>query len=169
MREYGDERVVARIDGLEQTLWPFSEPGSVANPRDEFARSGIDAVGEIAQVFGRSFFFGCEADDPQNAAAFDTRRNPLGLQLNAVFSSDIGHWDVPDNREVLTEAYELVDQGLLSSEDFRAFTFTNPARLYASVDRKFQARSTFFRGELYVARAGLTPLGGRSAKSSGQS
>ena len=45
----------------------------------------------------------CEADDPTNAFAFDTRVNPLSARINAMFASDIGHWDVPDFREVLPE------------------------------------------------------------------
>ena len=53
------------------------------------------------------FFFGCEADDRLNALAFDRRLNPAGARLNALFGSDIGHFDVPDMREVLPEAYEL--------------------------------------------------------------
>ena len=45
------------------------------------------------------------------ALAFDPRRNPLGARLQAIFASDIGHWDVPDIREVLPEAWELVEDG----------------------------------------------------------
>jgi hypothetical protein len=137
MREYGDERIRARIGDLEESLWPFSEPGSKENSLDEFERSGVKSEAEIAEIFGRSFFFGCEADDPQNAAAFDRRRNPHGLALNAIFSSDIGHWDVPDNREVLTEAYELVERGHLSAEDFRSFTFTSPVALHTATNPRF--------------------------------
>ena len=48
---------------------------------------------------------------PMNASAFNTTINPFGSKLKAVFSSDIGHWDVPDMTEVTEEAYELVDHG----------------------------------------------------------
>ena len=37
----------------------------------------------------------------------------MGARLNALFSSDIGHFDVPDMTEVVPEAYELVEHGLL--------------------------------------------------------
>ena len=37
--------------------------------------------------------------------------NPFGARLKAIFSSDIGHWDVPDMTEVLEEAYEMVEHG----------------------------------------------------------
>ena len=128
---YGDEKVRKHLSELEDALWPFTDPGGPENTRDEFEDSGIERVDDIRRVFSENFFFGCEADDPSNAVAFDTKRNPGGLRLNAIFSSDIGHWDVPDNREVLSEAYELVEKELLSPDDFRAFTFENAVALYA--------------------------------------
>ena len=135
---YGDERMRARIGELEAALWPFSDPGGAANTRDEFAASAIERADDVARVFARSFYFGCEADDPSNATAFDRRRNG-GACLNAIFSSDIGHWDVPDNRLVLSEAYELVEAKLLSDQDFRSFTFSNPVRLYTATNPRFFA------------------------------
>ena len=135
--EYATERMAAKLDQLEESLWIFSEAGGPENPLDEFERSGVGDAREIADIFERNFFFGCEADDPSNATAFDTRRNPLGTRLNAVFSSDIGHWDVPDNREVLAEAYELVDDGLFTADDFRAFTFENALALYTGTNPEF--------------------------------
>ena len=38
------------------------------------------------------------------ATAFNTKVNPFGARLNAMFGSDISHWDVPDMAEVLGEA-----------------------------------------------------------------
>lgn len=52
-------------------------------------------------------------------------------------SSGIGHWDVIDMTEVVEEAYELVENGLISEEDFRDFTFTHSVRLYAGLNRDF--------------------------------
>ena len=83
------------------------------------------------------FFFGCEADDPLNSWAFDARRNPLGARLGAIFSSDIGHWDVPDMARVLAEAWELVEHGLISPEDFRAFVFDHPLELWTAANPAF--------------------------------
>ena len=40
-------------------------------------------------------------------------------------------------REVLEEAYELVDHELLSEADFRDFTFGNVTRLYGSMNPDF--------------------------------
>ena len=65
---------------------------------------------DIVDIFTRQFRFGCEADDPLNALAFDGRVLPHGARLNAMFASDIGHWDVPDMRGVLPEAWELVER-----------------------------------------------------------
>jgi hypothetical protein len=56
-----------------------------------------------------------------------------------MFSSDIGHWDVPEMSAVLAEAYELVEHGHLDADEFRAFTFENAVRFYASLDRDFFA------------------------------
>jgi hypothetical protein len=88
-------------------------------------------------VFSRQYFFGCEADDPMAAVAFDERLNPLGARIPALFASDIGHWDVPDFRKVLEEAWELVEHGLLDPEGFRHFTFANPVRLWAKTNPGF--------------------------------
>jgi hypothetical protein len=56
-----------------------------------------------------------------NATAFG-RNNPFGAKLNAIFSSDIGHFDVIDMRDPLPEAYELVEDGHITADDFRDFT-----------------------------------------------
>jgi len=85
------------------------------------------------------FYFGCEADDPSNVWAFNTRANPLGARLNAIFSSDIGHFDVPDMTEVVPEAYEMVEDGLASAADFRDFTFANVVRLFGRQNPRFFA------------------------------
>ncbi len=72
-----------------------------------------------------------------NATGFNTRANPFGEQVRSVYSSDIGHWDVPDMTEVTEEAYELVKHGILSEENFRDFVFTNPAALWAGMNPDF--------------------------------
>ncbi|HEX2244669.1 MAG TPA: hypothetical protein VHK27_15755, partial [Gammaproteobacteria bacterium] len=59
--------------------------------------------------------------------AFDPR---MGVRLRPVLSYDFTHFDVPDFREVIPEAFELVEKGLITEEDFREFTFTNAARLH---------------------------------------
>ena len=54
-----------------------------------------------------------------------------------MFSSDIGHWDVPDVGAVLAEAYERVEKGLMGEYDFRDFTFTNGLKMFTEVNADF--------------------------------
>jgi len=107
---------------------------------DDFAACGIEKAQDIRDRFVTNFYFGCEADDPINAWAFNAKANPYKAKLKAIFGSDISHFDVPDMTEVLTEAYELVDDGVITEEDFRDFVFTNPAELWAA------NRPDFFKG-----------------------
>ena len=122
---------VERQDALDVVL------GQRAEDADDYAACEISSLEELRDLFVPHFYFGCEADDPVNASAFDAVRNPLGARLRAIFSSDIGHWDVPDMREVLEEAYELVERSLLTEADFRAFTFETPVKLWAGANPRF--------------------------------
>jgi len=114
-----------RADRLDEALLMLCDPEEDRSQIDEFADCGIESAEDVKQIFEEQFFFGCEADDPMNAIAFDTSKIPQGAQLRAVFASDIGHWDVPDFREVLCEAWELVEDGHLDTAQFRAFTCDN--------------------------------------------
>ncbi|MGE0384243.1 MAG: amidohydrolase family protein [Gammaproteobacteria bacterium] len=104
---------------------------------DDFAESRIQSADDIVAVFRDQFYFGCEADDPMNALAFKPEMLPFRLRMNAMFASDIGHWDVPDLRGVLPEAWELVEDGHIGTGDFRDFTFGNVARMLTAVNPKF--------------------------------
>ena len=99
----------------------------------------IDELYHNEWLFVPHFYFGCEADDPMVAWAFNDRINPAGAKLRPMFSSDIGHWDVPDMAGVLAEAHELVDDGHLDLAQFREFTFENAVRFYACLDPDFFA------------------------------
>ncbi|HEY4378466.1 MAG TPA: hypothetical protein VGM93_14970, partial [Acidimicrobiales bacterium] len=57
--------------------------------------------------------------------------------LKPVFGSDIAHFDVVDLTDVLHEAHELVDDGRLSDDDFRSFTFGNAADLHGGMNPTF--------------------------------
>ena len=115
---------------------------------DEFGAVGLTSTEDIRELFTRNFYFGCEADDRMTALAFDTRINAFGAKLKAIFSSDIGHWDVPDISEVLEEAWELVDHGLLTESDFRDFTFDHVVELYTA------GNPDFFEGTTVAASIG---------------
>ncbi len=113
--------------------------GAVKQPvvRDEFEDCGITSEEQFGEVFERQFFFGCEADDRSVYRALDGKGNPFGSRLNAFFSSDIGHWDVPDITRVVPESRKLVEVGLLTDDDYRDFVFTHPVDLYAGMNPRF--------------------------------
>jgi predicted TIM-barrel fold metal-dependent hydrolase len=133
---YGGSLVEGRLATRSFTL-PNADPSSDLATRDDWSRCGIERAEDIRDLFVDHFYFGCEADDPINAAAFDTRRNPFGARLGAIFSSDIGHWDVPDMCEVSREAWELVERGVISEDDFRRFVFENPAGMWLGMNPDF--------------------------------
>ena len=53
-----------------------------------------------------------------------------GFRLRPVFSSDFTHFDVSDFADVIPEAFEMVEKGFVTEQDFREFTFTNAAMLH---------------------------------------
>jgi predicted TIM-barrel fold metal-dependent hydrolase len=137
-REHGGQNVAGHAELLRN-------PGRSLSPRsadpdaslDDFAACGIEHAEDIRELFVPRFYFGCESDDPINAWAFNAKANPFSTRLGAVFGSDIGHFDVQDMTEVLHEAYELVEDGLISDADFRDFVFTNPVKLWAANNPNF--------------------------------
>jgi len=140
IEKYASPMLARTADQLERGLRMLSDPEEDPATLDEFRHSGVEGPDDIRRIFSEQFFFGCEADDPMNAVAFDTGLNPMGATLKALFSSDIGHWDVPDMQGVLLEAWELVENGQLGEDDFREFTFSNAVRLFAA------GKSDFFAG-----------------------
>jgi hypothetical protein len=104
---------------------------------DDFWRCGIRRAEDIRELFEPNFYFGCEAEDPLNSTAFNSKVNPLGARLKAILGSDIGHFDVTDMTEVLAESWELVEHGILSEEDLCHLTFTNPVSLFAGMNPDF--------------------------------
>jgi hypothetical protein len=138
VQKYGTEETAAAL--RKRDGWPDPDAvaltGGIAD-LDDYAACRIERREDLRDLFVSPFYFGCEADDPANAWAFHRRANPLGARLNALFGSDIGHFDVPDMMDVLPEAYELVEDGLLTTEDFRDFTFTNAVRLWGAGNRAF--------------------------------
>jgi hypothetical protein len=114
-------------------IWKARGPDVI----DDYAACRIQSAEDIRELFTRNFYFGCEADDPINAWAFNTRVNPYGARIKPLFGSDIGHFDVPNMREVLVEAYELVEEGLISPEEFRDFVFTYPVEFWTGTNPDF--------------------------------
>jgi predicted TIM-barrel fold metal-dependent hydrolase len=138
--EYGKGMVDRRPDPSDPTFarwpggWHWQDDGLIAHELD---RLDIASAEDLRRLFEPNFYYGCEADDPLVALAFATKLNPFGAKLKAVFSSDLGHWDVPDMNEVLAEAYELVEHEVLGDDDFQDFVFANPAMLHAGMNPDF--------------------------------
>jgi predicted TIM-barrel fold metal-dependent hydrolase len=161
---YGDERLKANADALMNSLDAFrpecsiEELGRPEHVADDFAASGVTSKEDIRAAYAGNFYYGCEADDPATMWAFDPR---LGARLKPVFSSDFTHFDVPDFREVVPEAFEMVEDGCVTEQDFREFTFTNAARLHTANN------PTFFKGtvvEQAVAEELDLPMPGAVAR-----
>ncbi len=134
MEKYGNADVREKLAG---------RPGGIASQLgtdegiDDFAACEIETVEDIQDLFVPRFFFGCEADDPLTAWAFNPATNPGGARLRATLGSDMGHWDVPDIRGILPEAFEMVERGLIDEADLRRFTFEYPCEFFAGVNPQF--------------------------------
>ncbi|PYM17743.1 MAG: amidohydrolase [Candidatus Rokuibacteriota bacterium] len=161
VKKYGREEVVERVsrgEGLDGDSNSRLTGG--VEDLDDYFRCKIEKKSDIRDLFVGHFYFGCEADDPVNAWAFNSRANPMGARLNAIFSSDVGHFDVPDMSAVVPEAYELVEHGLINDDDFRDFMFANAVRFWGEVNPDFfkgtvvekQAAEVLARNATSVAR-----------------
>jgi hypothetical protein len=137
LADYGDPMFTDRADRLSETLSFLSDPNEEVDTIDEWKLSGINSKADIVKIFTEQCFFGCEADDPMNAIAFNEDINPDGSRLRAMFASDIGHWDVPDFTGVLPEAWELIEDELVTRDQFSDFMFGNVARLFTGTNPDF--------------------------------
>jgi predicted TIM-barrel fold metal-dependent hydrolase len=153
-----DEYGYDRLNGDRIRERPHGMGNIVARPDvfDEFAASGMTEVRDLRRLFCDAFYFGCEADDRMLSVAFSRRLSPVGQTLKAVFGSDIGHWDVMDATSILAEAWGLVDAELITADDFRAFTFTNPVTLHMGMNPDYFA-GTVIEAEAAALRAQPAP------------
>jgi hypothetical protein len=132
-------RLLDRVEGdLAGLVRELARPDPVPDEIDEWVHLGVTGPEDIRDLFVPNFYFGCEADDRTAAFAFSPA-NAFGARLNAIFSSDIGHWDVRHMDRVLVEAWGLVEDGVLSERDFGDLVFHNPARLFLSANPDFFA------------------------------
>src|SRR5437764_5164179 len=135
--KYGYEELAAELQ--KRNGWPQKEEDELTGGVpvfDDYAACEITKKQDWIDLYVTPFFFGCEADDRMNAVAF-SNFNPFGAKINAIYSSDIGHFDVPNMRMVLPEAYELVEHGFITKDDFHDFTFGNAVRLWGAVNPRF--------------------------------
>jgi predicted TIM-barrel fold metal-dependent hydrolase len=161
-QKYGGDEFVKALGERGGHPYPDDEKltGGVAD-LDDYSACKISRKEDWRDLFVTPFYFGCEADDPSNAWAFNAKGNPLGARLNAIFSSDIGHFDVPDMTGVVPEAWEMIEDGLVTPADFRDFTFANVVRLFGS------ANPNFFAGTR-VAGAAAGVLGAAPARAAAE-
>jgi predicted TIM-barrel fold metal-dependent hydrolase len=135
--KYADDDMAAEL--AKRDFWPSAEedePTGGVPELDDFAACKIDRKQDWIDLYAKPYYFGCEADDRMNVTAFG-RANPFGARINAVFSSDIGHFDVPDMLSPVPEAHELVEDGHITAQDFRDFTFANAVRLWGTQNPRF--------------------------------
>jgi predicted TIM-barrel fold metal-dependent hydrolase len=143
IRRYGASSLGPHVEEMcaDDMLQPLRPHNTLATLTEtvqgfDFDLVGIESEAAFRRVFTRSFFFGCEAEDPMTRVAFDDKLLG-GIQLKPVFSSDVSHSDVKDMRDVLHEAYELVDRGLLDEQAFRSFTFSNAVLAHTALNAAF--------------------------------
>ena len=104
---------------------------------DDYAACAIANKDDFKSLFVEPFYFGCEADDSNNAWAFNRDCNPGGAEIKTLFGSDIGHFDVQNMSEVVTEAYELVEEEKIDAGGFRRFVFENPVHFWGKTNPAF--------------------------------
>lgn len=134
VKKYGSQAIISKLDQLAPGVGLLMER---PEQLDDFGACGIQKASDIRDLFVPNFYFGCEADDPMSSWAYKNQVNPYGAKLNTLFGSDIGHFDVPDMTEVLVEAYEGVEDDIITEEDFRDFVFGNPVRFWTGTNPNF--------------------------------
>jgi predicted TIM-barrel fold metal-dependent hydrolase len=153
VEQYGDADMKANLDRIGEHL--ARRPGR-PEQLDEFAAAGITSIEDILEPFENRLFFGCEADDPLVGFAYGLDFEGTPARLRPILGSDVSHWDAPIMGDVMVEAYELMEHGILDAEQFKAFTFDNPVRLHGG------ANPAFFEGTS-VATEAAAVLGDASA------
>ncbi|MGB6350770.1 MAG: amidohydrolase family protein, partial [Pseudolabrys sp.] len=134
--KYGYADIAAELH--KRDGWPMKEEDSLTGgvPMDDYVACNITRKEDWVDLYAKPYYFGCEADDRMNAVAFG-KGMPFAARINAIFSSDIGHFDVPDMLQPVPESYELVEDGLITPADFRDFTFANAVRLWGTQNPRF--------------------------------
>ena len=133
--KYGYADIAAELD--KRDGWPLEEDFLTGGmPPDDYIHCNITQKQDWIDLYATPYYFGCEADDRMNAVAFG-KAMPLGARINAIYSSDIGHFDVVDMRDPLPEAFELVEDGHITESDFHDFVFGNAVRLWGTQNPRF--------------------------------
>jgi predicted TIM-barrel fold metal-dependent hydrolase len=155
--KYGYGDIAAELDRRDG--WPLKEEDSLTGGvpvLDDYAACNISRKEDWVDLYAKPYYFGCEADDRMNATAFG-KSMPFGARINAIYSSDIGHFDVVDMRDPLPEAYELVEDGHITEHDFRDFVFANAVRLWGTQNPDFFAGTRVAQEAAALLREGQAP------------
>ena len=136
VEKFGDDDVAAALHARDG--WPDNDAALTGGVEDldDFSACKITRKEDWVDLYAKPFYFGCEADDRTNGWAFSPH-NPFGAMLHALYSSDIGHFDVIDMRDPLAEAHELVEDGVITSDNFRDFAFANAVHLWGTQNPRF--------------------------------
>ncbi len=135
---YASPQLKGRVDEVFASInpqHPFHTAQQLVD-RDIDADDFVEVPGleEMTRWFQENYYFGCEAEDPTMAYAFDGK---AGTTLNPLLGSDIGHFDVTVAADVLAECWELVDDGIFSEADFERVVFRNSAELHTAMNPDF--------------------------------
>ena len=150
---YGSEQLAAQLENKHERselLWGRSMDQEYL---DEWGPCEIREAQDIHDLYVPNFSFGCEGDDRSAGWAFNTKTNAFGATLKVIYGSDIGHFDVPDMRNAGAEPWELVEDGILTEEQYRDFVFANPVKVKTAVNPNF-FKGTVVEGQVAKLLAG---------------
>jgi hypothetical protein len=131
---YGNDDMTADLERLGEHL--SRRPGRPAQ-LDDFSAAGVKTVEDIIEPFETRLYLGCEADDPLISFGFDLDFEGRHVALQPMLGSDVSHWDAPVMGHVMVEAYELLERGSVTPEQFEKFTFTNAVRCHGGANPAF--------------------------------
>ncbi|KGT46878.1 MULTISPECIES: amidohydrolase family protein [unclassified Acinetobacter] len=133
-RELNEQEIIESLFGVAGTgRFQAQKPEEI----NDFALAKIQSKQDIWDRWVPNFYFGNEADDRTIVGALNPKGNPFGQKINALYSSDSGHWDVPELTEPLAETWDLVQEGAITVEDFKSLVFTNPYQFYTANNPDF--------------------------------
>jgi len=154
--KYGYADIAAELD--KRDGWPLEEDFLTGGePPDDYIHCKITQKQDWIDLYSKPYYFGCEADDAMNSVAFG-KAMPLGARINALYSSDIGHFDVKDMRNPLRQAWELVEDGHINEDDFCDFTFANAVRLWGTQNPRFFEGTPVAKEAAAVLKAQAEPV-----------
>jgi acetylornithine deacetylase/succinyl-diaminopimelate desuccinylase-like protein len=115
----------------------------------------VDEYGDVAFEGAMAGLRELDEDERAPIPGFDDRTaafaysdaNAFGAHLKPMFSSDISHFDVPEMSKVMPSAISLLQDGLMTEEQFRDFMFANAVRLHGG------ANPAFFQGTVVEQEA----------------